>query len=193
MRHDELRARMADELPAGLLAHIDRVVALAGALAARHGADVGLAQLMAQAHDLVRAVPPEELLRRAEARGLAIDDVERLEPVLLHGTLGAIELRERYELDDERVLHAVWWHTPGHPEYGPEAWAMFIADKVEPEKLARWPALQRVRQLADVSLEAAALAYLELIIGRGLTEATPVYVPAIVTRNALLRRFSPEV
>lgn len=179
---------MAPELPAGLLAHIDRVVALAGELAERHRADVALAQLMAQAHDLVRAVPPEELLRRAEARALPIDDVERLEPVLLHGAVGALELRERFGVHDERVLHAVWWHTPGHPDYGPEAWAMFIADKVEPEKASRWPALLRVRQLAHVSLEAAALAYLELVIGRGLNEAMAIYLPAIVTRNALLRR-----
>lgn len=188
MRHDELRERMAPELPAGLLAHIDRVVALAGELAARHEANVALAQLMAQAHDLVRAVPPAELLRRAEARALPIDDVERLEPVLLHGALGALELRERLGVEDERVLHAVWWHTPAHPDYGPEAWSMFVADKVEAEKVARWPSLVRVRQLADVSLEAAALAYLELVIARGLNEATPIYAPAIVTRNALLRK-----
>ena len=96
--------------------------------------------------------------------------VERARPVLLHGPLGALELRERFGVEDELVLHAIRWHTPGHPDFGPEAWAMFVADKVEPAKLARRPELQRVIDLAADSLQAAALAYLELEAARSERE-----------------------
>jgi len=158
----DLRARMAPELPPRMLKHIDRVVAIADELARAHGLDVARARLMAQGHDLVRAVPPEELLRRAEARGLEIDPVERDEPVILHGPIGALELAERFDVTDAEVLFAIRWHTPGHPDYTPEAWAMFIADKVDPHKVERWPALAEVRDLAAESLERAALRYLDL-------------------------------
>ena len=52
--HLTLRARMAPELPDGLIAHIDRVVALTQTLARRHGANEQRAMLAAQGHDLVR-------------------------------------------------------------------------------------------------------------------------------------------
>ena len=110
-----LRVRMAPELPAGLLAHIDRVVALTRELARRHGAEEARALLTAQGHDLLRALDRSELLARAKARGMEVIDVERAEPVLLHGPLGALELLERFDLDDERVLHAIRWHSSGHP------------------------------------------------------------------------------
>jgi predicted HD superfamily hydrolase involved in NAD metabolism len=184
-----LRARMAPELPAGLVEHIDRVVRLTETLARHHGLDVPLARLMAQGHDLVRHVPPADLLARAEARGLRTDPVERHAPVLLHGPIGALELRERFAVTDTRVFNAIWHHTWGHPDYTPEAWAMFIADKVEPHKVARWSALRRVRRLAlDVSLEAAALLYLDLRLKEAVREATTVHPLATLTRNHLLLR-----
>ena len=182
----ELRARLALELPPGLLEHIDRVVGITDALARRHGLDVALTRLMAQAHDVARARPPEWLLRDAEARGLAIDPVERAEPVLLHGQVGALELRERLGVTDERVLHAVHWHTTGHVDYSPEAWAMFVADKVDPHKVERWPALTRVAELAERSLEAAALAYLELTLARAVQERWLIHPAAVLARNALV-------
>lgn len=186
--HLALRDAIATSLPPGLQAHIDRVARIAGDLADRHGLDVALTQLMAQAHDVLRAVPPAELLRRAEAEGLAIDRSERSEPVLLHGPLGAIELERRYGLTDQRVLHAVWWHTPGHPAYSPEAWAMFIADKIDPHKVDRWPALEEVRQAAQRSLHEAARVYLDLVVARVLDAGTMLHPMAVHARNALLDR-----
>jgi predicted HD superfamily hydrolase involved in NAD metabolism len=159
---DALRALMARELPDNLLAHIDRVVALARELAQRHGADAGRAALIAQAHDLTRAWGDVTWLAEAERRALPILAVERAAPVLLHGPLGASVLRERGWIVDVDVLHAVRHHTTGHPDYTPEAWAMFVADKVEPQKLARRPTLQRVVDAAQRSLQAGALAYLDL-------------------------------
>lgn len=191
--HVALRARMAPELPAGLLAHIDRVVALAGPLARRHrarGIDEARVLLAAQGHDLLRALPDAELLRRAEERGLLIEPVERSEPVLLHGPLGALELEERFEITDTTVLDAVRWHTTGHPDFGPEAWAVFIADKVEPHKLERWPALTTVVARAEDSLEAAALRYLDLSAERALSEGWTLHPLAVETATALRARGS---
>ncbi len=185
MDHRTLRARLQPELPPGLLAHVDRVVEIAAALAETHHLDVARTLLAAQGHDLCRARPPAALLADAEARGLEIDPVERREPVLLHGPLGALELAERFELNDERVLRAVRWHTSGHPDYDAEAWAMFVADKIDPHKIERWPALEEVRAFADESLEAAALAYLDLSLARGEREGWEVHPMALRTREAL--------
>ncbi|MEZ4501769.1 MAG: bis(5'-nucleosyl)-tetraphosphatase (symmetrical) YqeK [Dehalococcoidia bacterium] len=184
----DLRERMAPTLPEGLLAHIDRVVEIASRLAEAHGGDVALARLMAQGHDVLRHVPPEDLLARAEAAGLEIDLSERHDPVLLHGPLGAIELRERYGIEDERVLHAIHWHTPGHPDYGIEAWSMFIADKIDPRKVRRWHALRRVRREAPESLHRAAVLYLDRVTKRAIREGWMLHPMATVTRNALLQR-----
>ncbi len=192
MPDSALRARMALDAPVRLLDHTDRVVVIADALARRHGLDVARTRLMAQGHDLLRAVPPAGLLRRAEERGLAIDPVEREEPVLLHGPLGALELAERFAVRDERVGFAIWWHTTGHPDYDAEAWAMFIADKVDPHKVGRWPALAEVRNLAGASLEAAALRYLDLRLQEAIERRWAVHPMATLTRNVLLGRAGPR-
>lgn len=184
-----LRSRLVEECPPRLIAHMDRVVAVADELATRWDLDVPLARLMAQAHDVVRHLTDEEWLRRAEAYGIPIDDVERAAPVLLHGPIGACELRDRLGVTDERVLHAVQWHTPGHPDYTPEAWAMFIADKVEPNKARKWKPLEKVHRLAlELSLEAAALKYLDLRLKEAVREGYLLQTQAILTRNHLLAR-----
>ena len=158
---------MAPELPDGLIAHIDRVVALTQTLARRHGANEQRAMLAAQGHDLVRHWGNERWLAEAEARGLEVLNAERAEPVLLHGPLGATLLEERGWLTDAALLNAIRYHTTGHPTYAPEAWAMFVADKIEPNKVERRPHLEIVVAAAERSLEAAALAYLELMESQG--------------------------
>lgn len=183
-----LRARLAEVCPPKLMAHMDRVVQVADELARRWDLDVGLARYMAQAHDVVRHLSDAEWLARAEEYGIAVGEVERESPVLLHGPVGAEELRRRFDVTDARVLDAVWWHTPGHPDYPPEAWAMFIADKVEPRKAKRWKALKKVhRDALDLGLEAGALRYVELRIKQGLREGYPIQPEMLRTRNALLR------
>lgn len=188
--HVTLRALMAPELPDGLVAHIDRVVTLAQALARRHGADEARAMLAAQGHDLVRHWGDERWLAEAEARGLEVIDAERAEPVLLHGPLGAVLLEERGWLADRALLDAIRYHTTGHPAYAPEAWAMFVADKVEPHKVARRPDLEVVVAAAERSLEAAALAYLELMEEQGRRSGWAVH-PLQVETLAFLRAHRP--
>lgn len=65
---------------------------------------------------------------------------------------------------------------------------MFVADKVEPEKVRYWPALRRVRRLASQSLPEAALLYLDLRLQQAAREGITVHPLANETRNALLLR-----
>ena len=167
---EQLRERMAPELPVAMLAHIDRVVTIARELAELHGLPIARVALAAQEHDLVRAVEPADLLRCAEERGMPILPIERERPVLLHGPLGAQGLAERFDVADREVLAAIHWHTTGHPRYPRWAWAMFVADKVEPEKARAWPALDGVAAIArrpqPAALRDAAAAYLRLSLQR---------------------------
>ncbi len=179
---------MVASIPPGLAEHIDRVVAVARGLAQRHGLDERRTLLAAQAHDLLRAHSDAALLADADARRLIVDAVEREVPVLLHGPLAALALAERGWVTDPLVLDAVRHHTTGHPQYSREAWAMFIADKVEPHKLARWPALQAVVELAEQSLEAAALTYLDLARAQATREGWAVHPLAEASRRALHTR-----
>ncbi len=185
-----LRGRMAPEVPTEMMAHIARVVGLTERFARHHNADLAAALRAAQGHDLLRALPKQEWLRKAEERGLAMLPMERERPVLLHGPLGALELEERFGVRDPRVLDAIRYHTTGHPDYGPEAWSMFVADKVEEKKLGAWPALQQVLDLADGSLEAAALAYLTLTEQRDHAMGRDIHPLAIETQEHLARRVS---
>ena len=183
-----LRGRMAPEVPTRMMAHIARVVALTERFARHHDADLAAALRAAQGHDLLRALPEAEWLRKADERGLPMLPIERERPVLLHGPLGALELEERFGVRDPRVLDAIRYHTTGHPDYGPEAWSMFIADKVEEKKLAAWPALQQVLDLADDSLEAAALAYLTITGQRDRALGRDIHPLAEETRHHLAGR-----
>lgn len=183
---------MLPELPAGLVDHIDRVVATAAELASRHGIDERRALLAAQGHDLLRGVAPEQLLETARRRGIDVGAVEEAHPVLLHGLLGAMELEERGWLADRELLDAIYWHTTGHPDYGPLAWVVFIADKVEPEKVRRWPALGAVAEVAEESLEEAALMYLALNRRKAVRAGWRVHPMAERTHGALLHLLAAE-
>jgi predicted HD superfamily hydrolase involved in NAD metabolism len=183
-----LRVLMAPELPAGIVEHIDRVVTKTAELARLHGIEAPRALLGAQGHDLLRGLTREAWLDAAAMHGLEVSDIEREHPVLLHGPLGAIELKQRGWVTDAEVLLAITWHTTGHPEYGPLAWAIFIADKVEPAKLRHWPALDAVAEVAEDSLEEAALLYLSLNRRKAAREGWRVHPMAEQTRIALRQR-----
>ncbi|MBG93613.1 MAG: hypothetical protein CL792_06505 [Chloroflexi bacterium] len=189
MDYVRLREYMSGEVPAKMLAHIDRVVKLAGFFGEKYGLNVSEIKLAAQGHDLFRALPQKELLQKAKDMDLDIHPVELNSPVLLHGPLAAIELKERFNIKNPQVLETIKWHTTGHPEFSLESWAMFIADKVEPNKIAKNSDLQIVSDIAGESLEKAALTYIDIRINEALQLGLQIHPMSIHTRNTLLSKF----
>ncbi|MGE5596903.1 MAG: hypothetical protein ACM3S1_12830, partial [Hyphomicrobiales bacterium] len=90
-----LRAEMADR-PAGLVRHVERVLEEALALARTWDVDPERTELATWGHDLFRAHSPVELLRLSREAGVPVGPADEASPVMLHGPLAAVVLRERF-------------------------------------------------------------------------------------------------
>ncbi len=113
-------------------AHILRVARTAEALARKHGVDPARARIAGLLHDLARLYPAERLLRECAERGLAIDDFERANPVVLHARLGAELARDEFGVTDEAILSAIRKHTLAAATMSPLDEILYLADGLEP-------------------------------------------------------------
>ena len=175
-----------DRLPAGLQAHIHRVVEIARELAVCHGIDQEQAALAALAHDVARAMTDGELLRRAAGMGLPIGVVDRRVPILLHGPVGAEILQQEAGLTDISIYKAVYWHTTANPDLDELGKVVFIADKLDPAKIDSYPYLPQIRQMAFQDLDRAILHFLTRQTMDRLNRGELVHPVMVETRNALL-------
>ncbi len=84
-------------------------------------------------HDVLRDAPAHEL------RPLVAPELRSLPDPLLHGPAGAVRLREE-GVEDESLLHAVAFHTLGHPDLDRMGRALYAADFLEPGRsfLPEW-------------------------------------------------------
>ncbi|MEE9276890.1 MAG: bis(5'-nucleosyl)-tetraphosphatase (symmetrical) YqeK [Dehalococcoidia bacterium] len=174
------------ELPDWLRGHIVRVVHEARRLAHRYELDAERVEAAAWGHDLYRAHDAADLLRLAEGLALPVSEVERAAPILLHGPVAAATAEREWGVGDREVLEAIQWHTTARAGLSPVATTVFLADKIEPAKVAADAGLWGVRTLADHDPEAAMLAYLERQLATRLSAGEVAHPASLEARNALL-------
>jgi predicted HD superfamily hydrolase involved in NAD metabolism len=179
-----------DALPRGLRAHTLRVETEALRLAELHGVDAKRASLAALGHDLVRHLPGDHLLALAVRHGLQPDEVERAEPILLHGPVAARMLVTDYGIEDATIVAGVDCHTTARAGMAPLEQVLFVADKVEPHKLQREPRMAVVRSKAEGDLDAGVLEYLNWSIEAALRKGWLLHPRTLEARNDLLARLA---
>ncbi|HIC49002.1 MAG TPA: hypothetical protein EYP00_03835, partial [Dehalococcoidia bacterium] len=142
--------------------------------------DVGVA-----AHDLARHWTDGALLTESRAQKLKLSDIEKMEPLLLHGPIAAYWLRNDMNCLDNDLVAAVAYHTTGRPKMTPVEKVVFIADKIEPEKIARNAKLEIVLRKAQEDLDQAILSYLSFRIRSLLKDKRLIHPLALETWNAV--------
>ena len=145
--------------PRGLVRHVGRVLDEALPLARHWLADEQRVELAVWGHDLFRSEPPAEQIRLAGEVGVEIDADSRDYPILLHGPIAAVVLRERFGITDEEALMAVRDHTSGLAQMGLLAKILLIADKIEKKKRRGVPELADIRRIARRDLDTAILCW----------------------------------
>lgn len=179
-------SRRLKALPQGLQAHCQQVSRICLILAHRFGADPEKARLAGLVHDIARTLTEKELLALAQSYRLAINEVERKVPLLLHGPVGAEILRRDLGITDPEVLQAVSCHTTGRKDMSLLDKVVFLADKIEPGKSILYPEIDRVRELADKDLDQAVVEFLSWQIELLARNGSLLHLATVEARNSLL-------
>ena len=145
--------------PSGLVRHVRRVLDEAVPLARSWVADEERVELAVWGHDLFRSESPEGQIRLATEVGVEIDADSRDYPILLHGPIAAVVLRERFGITDHEALMAVRDHTSGLAQMSLLAKILLISDKIEKKKRRGVPELADIRRLARRDLDTAILCW----------------------------------
>jgi predicted HD superfamily hydrolase involved in NAD metabolism len=145
--------------PVGLQKHVRRVVKEAVSLAGFWDVDPERVELACWAHDLFRHLSPEDQVRQARDVGIEPTIADLASPIVLHGPSAACVARDRFGVRDDDVLEAIASHTLGIPHMTLIAKVLLLADKFEPRKRKRRPALKDIRRLARRDLDLALLCW----------------------------------
>ena len=185
MSYEAMEAELASRLKDSRFRHCLGVAETAVFLAHRFGADEERARVAGLLHDCAREYRNEEMLAEAQRRGIAIGEVERAMPLLLHAYIGARRVREIYHVDDAMVEQAIWRHTVGGTGMTDLDKIIWFADMVEPGR--DYPGVEELRRLAKAaSLDDMVLEGLSQSIRFVVAKGHLIHPDTVLARNELL-------
>jgi predicted HD superfamily hydrolase involved in NAD metabolism len=187
MERDQIIQILSSQVSERRLRHCLGVETIAMQLAERFGAPPELVPAAALFHDLCREYSVDSLLKLASKFDIVIDDIERREPMLLHGAVAAALLREEYGYGEPEVLEAVTFHITGAAGLSPLARLIFIADLIEPGRKINVSRLLRAKA-EELSPEQLLLCVYNHTIKYLIKAGYAIHPRTIAGRNELIPR-----
>ena len=185
MTFAEMKEKLQSRLKPSRFQHSLGVSETAVTLAKRFGVDEEKARIAGLLHDCARQYPNDELIAEAAIRGIAIGDVERETPLLLHADIGARLVAEEYGVEDEKIQQAIARHTVGGSNMSDLDKIVYFADMIEPNR--DYPDVHRLRQLAaEGTLDEMVLAGLSQSISFIVNQGKLLHLGTIIARNELV-------
>jgi len=185
MSIDEAMAAVEREMPAKRWRHTLGVIESAVELARRFGGDPEKARVAAILHDVAKFWPVEKqraaIVEEGAAAGL---DTLLYDKELWHSHAGAYVARRDFGVADEEVLDAIRYHTSGRPGMTKLDKIVCLADYIEPGR--EFPGVDRLRDLAEKSLEEALIAGFDGTLRFLIDQGKRIYPVTVLTRNDLL-------
>lgn len=132
MIRTEILDLLSSSVSPGRLNHCLGVEKIALEMAPRFGASPEEVTPAALLHDLCREYSEDSLLKLADNFGIVIDDIEQVEPLLLHGSVAAELARTKLGITQVDVLEAITYHITGIPKASALTRLIFVADFIEP-------------------------------------------------------------
>lgn len=164
--------------------HTLNVVKVAESLALRYHANVDKASHAALLHDCAKNFSDAQLIEYAEAQGLKIDPVTRLEPQLLHGPVGVLVAKSTYGVTDKQILNAIQNHTTGRKNMSKLEKIIYLADFIESGRT--YPGVDELRIAAFEDLDKAVILALTNTIRHVALINGLIHTRTIDARNDLI-------
>lgn len=151
------------------------------ALAMAHTYDLRSAELAGLCHDCAKYMGKKELLLACEREHIPLLQEYIAAPQVLHGIYGATYARKHFQIQNEEILSAIYYHTIGKPAMSILEKIIYLADYIEVRRGSR-EELDTIRRVAFSNLDKAMYMALDATIqyvqekGQSLcTEALEAY------------------
>ncbi len=184
MTFAEYEQEVKGHLTENRFTHSQCVAECAAQLAARYGADVEKARLAGILHDIMKDTDPEEQLKIMEQFGIMLTEAQRHNTKLWHAPSGAAYIEHVLGVGDREILDAVACHTGGRPGMGLLDKVLFVADYISADR--DYPGVERMRQLAESSLEEAIVEGIAFTVREKTEERLPLAPQSICAYNEAL-------
>jgi predicted HD superfamily hydrolase involved in NAD metabolism len=169
-------------------AHSINVMDTARRLAEIHGEDVEKAAVAGLLHDCMRDLGEDETFLACEKYGVFVPEIEREQPVLLHGALGSAAIGDIFGVNDVEISEAIKWHTTGYENMSKLSKIVFISDFIEPGRDLE--GIERVRDEAKADIDHAMLDILDNTILYIVKKRALMHPDTISARNDILNKIN---
>lgn len=182
MTLEKIKEKLEKSIRPKTFRHVLRVEETGAMLAKRFRLDKEAVALGCLLHDAYKHWTLEELQAAMGEEFPALKPYEKSASNLLHGRVAARLCPKEYGVTDQRALFSMAWHTTGHPDFGPEEIAVFVADKTEAHR--DYPGVVEIREVSKHSLEKAGAMITRRTIQHLMEKESLVHPMAVEAMNA---------
>ena len=160
---EEIRKHLQAHLKKERYEHSLSVAFTSICLAMAHGVDLQKAELAGLCHDCAKYMGKKELLESCQRDHIPLLPEYLEAPQVLHGIYGACYAKKHFQIDNEEILSAIYYHTLGKPAMTTLEKIVYLADYIEVRRGNRED-LTAIREIAFKDLDLAVKLCLEASI-----------------------------
>ncbi|WP_295152940.1 bis(5'-nucleosyl)-tetraphosphatase (symmetrical) YqeK [uncultured Ruminococcus sp.] len=165
--------------------HSLNVAAAAVELAKKYDGDSDKAYTAGLLHDIAKEMPVEEQLALVKESVLDVSEIETKSVPLYHAIAGAEMVQKVFGIRDEEMIWAIRWHTVAAGGMSKLAVIVYLADLISADR--EYKDVNRMRKLADKSLERAMCEALRFSVGDSVSKGNSIPVSTIEAYNEYIR------
>ena len=169
------------------LNHISRVAKTAKKYAKKLKLDCCKAELAGWLHDCAKEMTNNQLLRFAKRKKIKMDEVDFINPHVLHARVGARIAKEQFGIKDPDILGGIRCHTLAEPKMSKLVMLLYLADATEPgrDKKRIQPIIKTFKK---EGLEQAVLEAIEQKLCEVIEKGKVIHPFTINARNWLIKK-----
>lgn len=186
MNLNDALAIVKPELKAERYEHTKRVVETAVKLVRVHGGNECEAEVAAALHDIAKYHSKSEMKRIIQSNITFPKDLLFYHHELWHAPIGAMLVKQKYEINNEAILDAICYHTTGRANMSRLEKIIFLADYIEPGRV--FPGVEETRELAWYDLEKGCWMALRNTINFLMSKEQPIYPDTFKAYNDLTKQ-----
>lgn len=190
MKIDKIKSTLKESLSPYRFLHSVNVMDMSVKLAIQYKEDLEKAAVAGLLHDCAREIRDEDVFQLCKQFGINVSYVESLQPVLLHGPIGSVIAKNKYEIIDNSILSAIHYHTTGHENMDILEKIVFIADYIEPNR--DLPEIDSIRELAFTDIDRALLSSIKMTITHLLEKGCLIHADTVNARNSIISKLNTD-